>query len=163
MNTNELIAAAIEGDPKTLGFHLGDFSDQDMLTRPAPGANHPAWQIGHLIVAETNAVNSVKPGAMPELPAGFADRFKKDTARNDNPADFPKKGELIALFEKARRGTVAWVRGMSAQDLAAPTPEKIRGWAPTAGILPIALSGHLMMHVGQVQVLRRKLGKPVLF
>jgi hypothetical protein len=47
-----------------------------MLTRPVPGANHPAWQLGHLIVAETNAVNLVKPGAMPELPAGFGDRIR---------------------------------------------------------------------------------------
>jgi hypothetical protein len=163
MNMNDLIADAIAGDPKVLAMHLGDLSDADLLTRPAPGANHPAWQLGHLIVAETNAVNLVKPGAMPELPAGFADRFKKDTARSDNPADFPKKAELLQLFEKARRATVAWVKTLSPQDYATPTPEKIRGWAPTVGALPIALSGHVMMHIGQVQVLRRKLGKPVLF
>jgi hypothetical protein len=73
------------------------------------------------------------------------------------------KAELLQLFEKTRRATVAWVKTLSPQDHLTPTPEKIRGWAPTVGILPVALSGHLAMHVGQIQVLRRKLGKPVLF
>jgi hypothetical protein len=163
MNTNDLIADAISGDARVLGWHLNDLTDQDMLTRPVPSANHPAWQLGHLIVAETNAVNLVKPGAMPELPAGFADRFKKDTARSDNAADFVNKAELLQLFEKTRRATVAWVKTLSPRDYATPTPDKIRGWAPTVGILPIALAGHVAMHVGQIQVLRRKLGKPVLF
>ena len=35
-----------------LQFTLGDFSDADMLARPAPSANHAAWQLGHLIAAE---------------------------------------------------------------------------------------------------------------
>ena len=106
---------------------------------------------------------AVKPGLMPELPAGFAERFGKDKAQNNNPADFPKKDELLAQFEKTRRGTVGWVKALSPQDVAAPSPEKLRGWAPTLGTLAAALSGHTAMHVGQFQVIRRKLGKPVLF
>ena len=28
---------------------IGDFSDADIYVRPCPGANSPAWQLGHLI------------------------------------------------------------------------------------------------------------------
>lgn len=163
MTPNDVIAAALAQDIQVLQFTLGDFTDADMLARPAPAANHAAWQLGHLTLVEYNSGNAVKPGSMPELPAGFADRFHKDKARSDNPADFPKKAELIAQFERVRRATVAWAKAMTPNDYAAPTPEKLRGWAPTVGQLPIALSGHLAMHVGQFQVIRRKLGKPVLF
>ena len=163
MTANEVIAAVLERDVQMVQWTLGDFSDADLLVRPAPNANHGAWQLGHLIVAEQHAGNAVKPGSMPELPAGFADRFSKEKAKSDNPADFPTRAELLAQFERVRRGTVAWARAMTQQDYGAPTPEKMQGWAPTVGQLAIALSGHVAMHLGQFQVVRRKLGKPVLF
>jgi len=163
MNPGELIADTLAADLPGLNGTLADFSDADLLARPVPAANHPAWQLGHMIVSETNAGNLVRPGSMPELPAGFAERFSKDRARSDNAADFPKKADLLAQFEKTRRATVAWVRKLSPQELDAPSPEKLRGWAPTVGRLALALSGHVAMHIGQFQVARRKLGKPVLF
>ena len=59
-------------------MHLADLSDADLMQRPVAGANHANWQIGHLIVAETGMCT--KAGAtMAELPAGFADRYKKDS------------------------------------------------------------------------------------
>ncbi len=36
-------------------------------------------------------------------------------------------------------------------------------FAPTVGHLLLMLSNHDLMHAGQFSVLRRKLGKPVLF
>jgi hypothetical protein len=42
-------------------------------------------------------------------------------------------------------------------------PEALQGFAPTVGHLAYVLPVHVMMHLGQVQVIRRKLGKPVLF
>ena len=163
MTAGELLADALARDVNLLKGTLGDFTDADMLVRPAPAANHAAWQLGHTIVSETNAGNLVRPGAMPELPAGFAARFAKDKAQSNHAGDFPGKNELIAQFEKTRQGTVAWARALTPDDLGAPTPEKLRGWAPTVGALALALSGHLAMHIGQFQVVRRALGKPVLF
>ena len=163
VNASQLLADALTRDVGMLKGTLADFSEQEMFVRPAPSANHAMWQIGHMIASETNAGNLVRPGSMPELPAGFAERFGKDKSQNNNPADFPNKDEVLAQFEKTRRATAAWVQALSAQDLGKPTPEKLQGWAPTVGALAIALSGHLAMHVGQFQVIRRKLGKPLLF
>jgi hypothetical protein len=36
-------------------------------------------------------------------------------------------------------------------------------FAPTVGHLVLMIASHIMMHVGQMQVIRRKLGKPLLF
>ena len=77
--------------------YLSDITPQEMLVRPAAGANHLAWQLGHLISAETRLVEAAAPGSMPALPDGFAERHSKDTASSDNPADFLSKDEYLKL------------------------------------------------------------------
>lgn len=163
MTQSELAAELLKTNLEMLKSTVADFSDADMLTRPCPGANHPAWQIGHLINSEVGMLNAVKPGMAPELPAGFSDKFKKDTASKDDPNFFPKKAELLDTFSKVRGATAQWVKGLSQADLEKPSPEKMRNWAPTIGHLTSMIPAHTMMHVGQLQVARRKLGKPVLF
>jgi hypothetical protein len=163
MTQSELNAELLKGNLEMLKGTLADFSDADMLVRPCPGANHPTWQIGHMINSETSMLNGVKPGAGPQLPAGFADKFTKETASNDDPNFFPKKAELLDTFSKVRAATIAWAKGLTPADLEQPTPEKMRKWAPTTAHLVAMVPAHVMMHVGQFQVARRKLGKPVLF
>ena len=48
-------------------------------------------------------------------------------------------------------------------DLDKPTPGEMAKYAPTVGALFLLTSNHVMMHAGQFTVVRRKLGKPVLF
>src|SRR4051812_23208305 len=82
--------------------YLSDLSPAELLKRPAPGANHVAWQLGHLISAETRLVETAVPGSMPALPEGFAERHTKDTAACDNPQDFLSKDEYFALAKNVR-------------------------------------------------------------
>ncbi len=55
-----------------ISAYLADLSQAEWLTRPVPGVNHIAWQVGHLITAEWGLVGKVLPGRMDPLPAGFA-------------------------------------------------------------------------------------------
>ncbi|HWE96460.1 MAG TPA: DinB family protein [Tepidisphaeraceae bacterium] len=163
MNQSELSAELLKGNLEMLKGTLADFSDADMLARPCPGANHPAWQVGHLIGSEVSMLNALKPGSAPELPAGFLDRFKKETAGNDDASFFPKKAELLDALSKVRAATITLAQGLTPADMDQPAPEKMRSWAPTVAHLLAMIPAHTMMHVGQFQVCRRKLGKPVLF
>jgi hypothetical protein len=79
MTQSELIADQIQRSFGMLTMTLADFSDAEILMRPVPGANNVAWQLGHLVAAETMMLSAMKPGAAPELPAGFADKFNKET------------------------------------------------------------------------------------
>ena len=117
MKQIELMADILASDAEFVKMTLGDFSDADMLARPVPAANHATWQLGHLIVSETSMVNGVTPGAMPELPAGFAEKFKKDTAKINDAAAFPRKAELIDVFSKTRAASVKWAKGLTPADL----------------------------------------------
>lgn len=163
MTLTDFLVKDLASNLQMLNMTLADFSDADLLVRPTPGANNTAWQLGHLIVAETNMGNGVRPGSMPELPAGFADRFTKKTASVDDGKLLGTKDDLLGLLSRARAATIAWLKPLSAQDLDAPGPEKMRDFAPTVADVAALQSGHVMMHIGQFQVIRRKLGKPVLF
>jgi uncharacterized damage-inducible protein DinB len=159
----DLAAELLERNLGMLGAALADFSDADLLMRPCPNANHASWQLGHLIVAETNIINGFRPGAAAPLPEGFDKKFKKDTAGNDDPAFFPRKNELLGQFAKTRAGTVAFVKSLKESDLDQPAPERFRGFIPTLGAALFMVPNHATLHLGQMQVLRRRLGKPVLF
>ena len=56
--------------------------------------------------------------------------------------------------------TLAALEGVSEEALDQPS-----GWdmAPTVGTVLLMIANHDMMHSGQFSVIRRKLGKPVLF
>src|SRR5437762_12590836 len=121
MTATELFADGLSRNLEFLKMTLADFSDADMLARPCSGANHAAWQLGHLIAAETQMINSVKSGAMPELPAGFAERFTPKTAGIDDPKAFPKKADLLDLLGRTRAATIKWTKSLSQKDLDQPT------------------------------------------
>jgi hypothetical protein len=162
MNTNQTFTDSLSRNFEMLKMTLADLSDADLLVRPAPGANHAAWQLGHLATAEARMVAGAK-GVAPELPAGFADRFKKDAAGSDDASAFPKKQELLDIFAKVRRASIEWAKTLTSQQLDQDAPETIRAFCPKVGHIPGVLAEHAAMHLGQFQVLRRKLGKPVLF
>jgi hypothetical protein len=142
--------------------HVGDFSEADMLVRPGEGTgNHAAWHVGHIAVTFRTLINAAMPGAIPPDDADFVTRCTgKGSKLNDG---FPTKAELIRRVKDAGELAAEWVEGLNEADLVKPTPDSIRGFAPTIGHLVLVVPAHVNMHVGQIQAIRRKLGKPVLF
>ena len=58
---------------------------------------------------------------------------------------------------------MAFTKTLSEADLDKPAPEKMRKMCPTVGDVMSLQATHVMMHLGQIQVARRKLDKPILF
>ncbi|HEV3258046.1 MAG TPA: DinB family protein [Gemmataceae bacterium] len=164
MNAQDAIRTALQSTHQCLASYLSDLSDADLLVRPAPSANHIAWQLGHLISAEVGLLDKQVPGARyPQLPAGFAEQHSKATAAAESPTGFRTKEEYLGLFNQAREATLAALVRLSDADLDKPVTGNIARFAPTVGALLIMTSNHTLMHAGQFTVVRRKLGKPVLF
>jgi hypothetical protein len=162
MKAQDAIGASLTGTQQILNMYLQDLSDADLLVRPVPHANHIAWQLGHLIAAERGMVSENVPGVKyPELPAGFAERHNKETAGKDT--GFGTKAEYLDLFNKVRQATIDAVGKLSDADLDKPTTGGVARMAPTVGAMLQLNATHAMMHAGQFSVVRRKLGKPVLF
>ena len=164
MNGTNAIVSGLKSTQQLLAWYVGDFSDEDLLVRPVPEANHTAWQLGHLIGAE---VGLLKPQDLtvnsPELPDGFLDKYTKETSVSDAKEDFLSKDAYLDLFNKCREANIAAVESMSDADLDKPTQGNMAQFAPRLGDLFILMSNHILMHAGQFTVVRRKLGKPVLF
>jgi hypothetical protein len=163
MTPIELMSDVLTRDAQILKMTLADFTDDEMLTRPVPGANHAAWQLGHLVASAAHLVGAVAPDLIPKPLAALGEKFSGKTANVDDPAFFPKKVELLEAFSQAYDAAAGWVRTLTPDDLLRPTPGRMAEYAPTVGHLALMLASHIMMHVGQMQVTRRRLGKPLLF
>jgi len=161
MTAKDVIRHSLELCHSVLKTYLADLTDEDLLIRPVPGANHTAWMLGHLLICE----NGLKDlgYAMPALPEGFVEAYAKETARSDDPAKFHKKAQYLQWLQEQRDATLAHLKALPEADLDKPAPEEAREYAPTVGAMFNAIGIHDMMHAPQMSVVRRKLGKPALF
>jgi hypothetical protein len=164
MNAKAAIKTTLTSTQQLLGWYLGDLSDADLLVRPVPAANHIAWQLGHVIIAEGRLLKEQIPAArFPELPAGFAEQHDKAMAAVEPPRGFATKATYVDLFTRTRAGTLAALESLEDAALDRPTQGQMAPFAPTLGDFFVLLSNHTLMHAGQFTVVRRKLGKPIVF
>jgi hypothetical protein len=163
MHGVDAIRTALKSTQHLFTWFLGDLSDADLLVRPAPQANHIAWQAGHIIATEPKLAGQLPGARYPELPAGFAKQHGKETQFQDPPRGFATQAQYLALFNAMREATVNALGGLRDADLDRPTEGPMAPFAPTLGALLLLVSNHSLMHAGQFSVVRRKLGKPVLF
>ena|SRR5438105_4372803 len=164
MTPFELMSDVLVRNGEILKMTLADFSDHEMLARPVPGANHAAWQLGHLIGSAAFMLKEVAPaGVVPDSAAQYREKYDGKSAGVDDPAHFAKKSDLLEVFAQIHDAISTWVKTLTPNDLNRPAPGRIAEYAPTLGHVVLMIGGHVMMHVGQMQVIRRKLGKPLLF
>ncbi len=160
MNAHDPIREMLGTSRYVMSSYLQDLSDDDLLVRPVSGAHHAAWQLGHLIVSERKMVEAIAPGHGVTLPVGFEEAHPKDAGHSDATLRFSKK-EYQELMLQQRTKTLAALAAFSAEDLSKPGPEAMRSYAPHVGSIFSMVAGHELMHSGQIAVIRRLLGKPV--
>lgn len=158
MNTREAIKLNMDMANDICMGYLSDLSDQEMMKRPCQGCNHLNWQVGHLVASEHGMMSKQFP--MPPLPAGFAEKYEKETATVDNPEKFCTKAELLEAAKAQRTGTLAALDKVSDADLDKPSG---LDFAPTIGALLSIQGSHWMMHAGQWAIVRRQLGRKPMF
>jgi len=160
MNTKQALKLSIDMGQMIAKGYLEDLSDDELMQRPHPQCNHIKWQLGHLIAGEHEIIELVAPGSMPPLPAGFAERYTKETAASNDPQAFDSKADLLKQFELQRAGTLAALEKTSDADFDRETGVS---YAPTVGAMFELQGSHVIMHAGQWAVLRRILGRAPLF
>ncbi len=148
-------------DLVTRGY-VADLKDEDLLVRPVAGANHVAWQLGHLIASEHQMLAAIGH-TPPALPDNFAESHTKETATSDDPDKFWKQAEYVALFDQMKAAALAAVDATPEADLDKPAPESMQAYAPTVAAVLTMLGTHRLMHAGQFVPIRRKLGKPAMY
>ena len=163
MNFQDAIRSALSGADFLVARYLDDLTDEEILVRPVPDANHIAWQLGHLIAAERHLIEAAVPGSMPELPAGFVEAHKKDTAANDDPAKFLTKAGYLDLAKTIRAATLKALDSRSPADFDKPVEGRVPPFVKRAGDCFTIIANHWALHAGQWVILRRKLRRERLF
>jgi hypothetical protein len=164
MHVKDALKTALASTQQMLNWYVADLSDADFLVRPVPSANHIAWQMGHLIHSEGHLLQPQIPDAKyPELPAGFGDQHNRAMSATEPPKGFATKAIYLDLFGKTRGYTLALLDRLTDADLDKPTQGQMAQFAPTLGAMFVLVSNHTLMHAGQFTVVRRKLGKPIVF
>ena len=81
MGLKEAIARILIQSHEKNNLLLADLSDADLFVRPVPGANHIAWQLGHLIIQEYRQMSSQELQIeYPCLPIGVEEQHSESTA-----------------------------------------------------------------------------------
>lgn len=163
MNTKEALRLGLAWADMIAKSYLEDLTDSELLVRPIPGANHIAWQLGHLIKSENDMINEICPGTMPALPAGFSEKYTSDTATLDSSGGFHAKSVYLEAYAAQRAGTLAALDKMSDKDFDKPVPERFSSYTKNIGDLFAMQGAHWLMHAGQWAVIRRKLGRKPIF
>jgi hypothetical protein len=158
----DLLRGVVEGGHWVVRSYVEDLTDADLLVRPVPGANHIAWQLGHL-VAGTHKMLSAIGCLVPSLPDGFAASYTPEMAASDDPSKFATKAEYLKLMDQAKAATLAAIDATPDADLDKPGPESMRQHAPTVAAVLMLQGTHWLMHAGQFVPVRRKLGKKPIF
>ena len=161
MSYAEMFSKNILQSKGMIDLFLKDFSDAEMLFRPAKTANHAIWQMGHL----ANSVRGMVTTCDPSVAFPFEDdtRFGKSKASIDDPAFFPGQSGTSRQIRsgdghRSRVGGETQRRGTGQANTRTHASIRADGWSAA-----ILLASHPFMHIGQFTVMRRALGKPILF
>jgi uncharacterized damage-inducible protein DinB len=153
----DVIAFVLEKSKATVHRFTADLSPQEFLHRPTEKSNCAAWLVGHLALADRNCLKRLG-AALPELPAGFEHQFSREEGC-PQAKEFGDVSGLIKVFDQHRDLLVAAVKKATPQQLNTPV-EKPMPMFGTIGELIAFMSLHTAMHVGQITIIRRSLGRP---
>lgn len=142
---------------------LDGFTDDQLLVRATPNANHIAWQLGHLIVSINQTGEMIQPDSMPKLPNGFSQQHSKQTAGVDDPDAFMPKGTYLEMLAEHRRAVNRLIQTLDYNTLVSPAPDSFRDAVTTIADLLHLTADHEILHAGQISVVRRALDMPVVF
>jgi hypothetical protein len=162
LTAKDMIRSQFTFGDTLLQSYVGDLSDADLLVRSVPGANHIAWQFGHLIAGTQHILKNLGHETDP-LPPGFAEAHAPGNASCDDRKRFSTKAEYLRLHALMLKAMNAALDQTLDTVLEEPGPESMREYAPTKAATFMLLGNHLAMHAAQFVPIRRKLGKPPLF
>jgi len=160
----DVLKYSLQLSQNILNALLSEVSDADLQTRPVPQSNTLGWQLGHIISSEPNILKEFPAFQYPAFPPGFVEKHanKPEVHSHEGSTGFTV-ADYQAQLNAIRGATLAGLSKLTDKDLDQPVTGQMKELAPTLGGLLEMASQHFMMHSGHISVIRRKLGKKVLF
>jgi hypothetical protein len=134
-----------------------DLQPHEYLHRATPKGNCAAWLLGHLIVSNHRTAQRFNSD-LPALPDGFETHFARDE-NAPHASEFGDCSKLIAMLELSFDALIAAVQRATPEQLAAPIDKPMPVFK-NAGELANFMALHAAVHIGQITMIRRSLGRP---
>ncbi len=158
----EAIAYSLRSSKTMFHRYLDDLKPEEFQHRPCLGANNASWIVGHLTCVDRTRLEKLEVTPLPDLPAGFQERFATTkTAATGTVADFGNPNDLIRHFDEHRDLLIKTVEQLPARVLNSPPPFDSPLFMDSGESL-LFVGLHTTMHLGQLSIIRRSLGRPPL-
>jgi len=126
--------------------------------------NSPAFNIGHLAIYPDRILEILDRADLAHRDAQWEKLFEmKAECRNDPDGTiYPHKDALVSRFRERQEIAIRALKDASPETLTKTNPfEPMRERFPTVGAMAtFLLSGHPMLHLGQISTWRRCMGMP---
>lgn len=162
------IALAIQQVEKARQYTTGlvnDTDDDQWFEQPFEGANHIAWQVGHIVVAQYGLTLAAVRGRHPEdaewLPKGYAKMFGRESTPQTELSGHPTPDELRAALDTVHDHVISGLQSVE-PDVFDDKPEWEVPMCATKLEAVHFCALHEMVHAGQIGMLRRMLGRAYL-
>lgn len=135
---------------------VADIPEDQFSSLPAGLVNHPAWIVGHIVMANEEVIGML--GGQAACPDECAALFQAPPAADAGP--FPAKADLIAALTDSYARLEEAFEAASDDDLAKPLPnDHMREVFPTVGDMVVGvLTIHTAIHLGQLAAWRTAMG-----
>ncbi len=141
---------------------LADIDESDWFVMPAGAPTHIAWQVGHIAMAEYGLALFRQRGRKPEdmdlMSSVFRKLFSRGSVPDMDAAKYPSPAEIRQTFDRVHEQALLEITTFTAEQLSQPCDPPTVGPATNMGAL-LLCPMHEMVHVGQIGVLRRLMGK----
>ena len=134
-----------------------DLGPADYLHRPTPKANCAAWTLGHLALSDRHVLKQLGI-ELPPLPEGFDKRFSRDEGC-PQAKDFGDVSQILPIFNEHRTRLIEAIKAAPPERFE-KSMEKPHPMFKTFGEYVTFMAAHTAMHVGQITIIRRSLGRP---
>lgn len=139
---------------------ISDFTQEEATARV--GDFKPlVWYLGHMIVTE-HAWLELHRGVKSGIPDGHMDRFGRGS---DGSADFSdaKLADLVDVMKSLRKRVRDEISALEPGDLEHEATVEVFEPLKISGNAFALMCAHNAYHAGQIQLLRRAMGKPATF
>ena len=138
-----------------------DLEEEQWCRQDLPGEHHPAWILGHLLLADSYLLHMLE---VEELPEDFDELLRAhgpDSAPTTDSSAYQQPHRVLATrLDRVGRLRVERVSGMTAQDLKQPLPDSnLATTQPTVGHHLQALVFHEGYHGGRLAAWRHRRGR----
>lgn len=140
-----MLSRLLDGTPEEHWFHI-----------PTPDGNHAAWIAGHVAWEDDDCLKQLQPTRGSKLPASWHAIFGTGSQPVSDADAYPAIPDLREQLTTLRDEFKQFFASAPDQ-IDAPIPSELHGFAKDRAALMHAVACHEMVHVGQLTVIRKSL------